>query len=55
LLEGFFITVSRLKPSIGAGYIVALTGEVMKMPVLQKTPAAQKMDVDSEGNAVGLF
>ncbi|RNA69111.1 formate--tetrahydrofolate ligase [Alteribacter keqinensis] len=53
--EGFTITVRELKPSIGAGFIVALTGDVMTMPGLPKEPAALKMDVDEEGRAVGLF
>lgn len=53
--SGFTITVRELKPSIGAGFIVALTGEVMTMPGLPKHPAALNMDVDDEGNAVGLF
>lgn len=53
--SGFTITVRELKPSVGAGFIVALTGEVMTMPGLPKLPAALNMDVDEEGNAVGLF
>lgn len=51
----FNITVRELKPSIGAGFIVALTGDVMTMPGLPKVPAAMKMDVDESGKAVGLF
>ncbi|EIJ78578.1 formate--tetrahydrofolate ligase [Bacillus methanolicus PB1] len=51
----FTITVRELKPSIGAGFIVALTGEVMTMPGLPKQPAALNMDVDENGRAVGLF
>jgi formate--tetrahydrofolate ligase len=51
----FTVTVREFKPSIGAGFLVALTGEVMTMPGLPKKPAALKMDVDEEGNAVGLF
>ncbi len=51
----FTITVRELKPSIGAGFIVALTGDVMTMPGLPKKPAALHMDVDENGNAVGLF
>jgi formate--tetrahydrofolate ligase len=51
----FTITVRELKPSIGAGFIVALTGEVMTMPGLPKHPAALNMNVDENGNAVGLF
>ncbi|MEH7300527.1 formate--tetrahydrofolate ligase [Neobacillus drentensis] len=51
----FIVTVREFKPSIGAGFIVALTGEVMTMPGLPKKPAALNMDVDENGNAVGLF
>jgi formate--tetrahydrofolate ligase len=51
----FIINVRELKPSIGAGFIVALTGDVMTMPGLPKAPAALKMDVDEEGHAIGLF
>ncbi|WP_269432232.1 formate--tetrahydrofolate ligase [Bacillus sp. FJAT-27245] len=53
--SGFIVTVREFKPSIGAGFIVALTGEVMTMPGLPKKPAAMNMDVDDKGNAVGLF
>ncbi|MFP3721027.1 formate--tetrahydrofolate ligase [Niallia circulans] len=53
--EGFSITIREFKPSIGAGFLVALTGEVMTMPGLPKTPAALNMDVDEDGKAVGLF
>lgn len=51
----FCVTVREFKPSIGAGFIVALTGDVMTMPGLPKKPAALNMDVDEKGNAVGLF
>ncbi|WP_078546251.1 formate--tetrahydrofolate ligase [Litchfieldia alkalitelluris] len=51
----FIITIRELRPKIGAGFIVALTGDVMTMPGLPKTPAALKMDVDEFGNAIGLF
>jgi formate--tetrahydrofolate ligase len=51
----FTVTVREFKPSIGAGFIVALTGDVMTMPGLPKKPAALNMDVDDNGNAVGLF
>lgn len=51
----FTITVRELKPSIGAGFLVALTGDVMTMPGLPKHPAALQMDVDDYGNARGLF
>lgn len=51
----FVIHVRELKPAIGAGFIVALTGDVMTMPGLPKQPAAMNMDVDDNGNALGLF
>lgn len=51
----FTVTIREFKPSIGAGFIVALTGDVMTMPGLPKKPAALNMDVDENGNAVGLF
>ncbi|MED3795716.1 formate--tetrahydrofolate ligase [Niallia alba] len=53
--EGFSITIREFKPSIGAGFLVALTGDVMTMPGLPKKPAALNMDVDEDGKAVGLF
>ncbi|MFS1519057.1 formate--tetrahydrofolate ligase [Bacillus sp. SCS-151] len=53
--KDFTITVRELKPSIGAGFIVALTGNMMTMPGLPTNPAALNMDVDEDGNAVGLF
>ncbi|MGE6260298.1 formate--tetrahydrofolate ligase [Heyndrickxia sporothermodurans] len=51
----FTIHVRELKPKIGAGFIVVLTGEVMTMPGLPKKPAAYRMDVDEKGKATGLF
>ncbi|WP_182201409.1 formate--tetrahydrofolate ligase [Paraliobacillus salinarum] len=51
----FTITVRELRPSIGAGFIVALTGDVLTMPGLPKKPAALNMDVDDQGRAIGLF
>jgi formate--tetrahydrofolate ligase len=53
--EGFSIVIREFKPSIGAGFLVALTGDVMTMPGLPKKPAALNMDVDENGKAVGLF
>ncbi|VUX07107.1 formate--tetrahydrofolate ligase [Streptococcus vestibularis] len=53
--EGFDITIREFVPKTGAGFIVALTGDVMTMPGLPKTPAALKMDVAEDGTAVGLF
>jgi formate--tetrahydrofolate ligase len=51
----FRITVRNLKVSAGAGFIVALTGEIMTMPGLPKVPAAEKIDVDATGKISGLF
>lgn len=53
--EGFSITIRELVPKLGAGFIVALTGDVMTMPGLPKYPAALGMDVDDKGQAIGLF
>lgn len=53
--KGFTITIRELRPSIGAGFIVALTGDVMTMPGLPKVPAALNMGIDKDGNAEGLF
>ncbi|MDI3537957.1 MAG: formate--tetrahydrofolate ligase, partial [Eubacteriaceae bacterium] len=52
---GFRITVRQLTISAGAGFIVALTGEIMKMPGLPKVPAAERIDVDENGIIAGLF
>ena len=53
--EGFDITIRELVPKLGAGFIVALTGDIMTMPGLPKKPAALNMDVDSAGHISGLF
>lgn len=53
--RGFNITVREVKVSAGAGFVVALTGSIMTMPGLGKTPAAQKIDVDETGKITGLF
>ena len=53
--EGFKITVKKVKVSAGAGFIVALTGDIMTMPGLPKIPAAEKIDVTDDGKIVGLF
>ncbi|HEM6509155.1 formate--tetrahydrofolate ligase [Streptococcus suis] len=52
---GFDITVREFVPKLGAGFIVALTGDVMTMPGLPKAPAALNMDVAADGTAIGLF
>ena len=51
----FEVTVRNLKISAGAGFIVALTGEIMTMPGLPKRPAAERIDVDENGKISGLF
>ena len=53
--EGFEITVKQVGVSAGAGFIVALTGDIMTMPGLPKKPAAENIDVDENGRIVGLF
>ncbi len=53
--KGFTVTVRNLRVSAGAGFIVALTGDIMTMPGLPKAPAAEKIDVDAEGKIMGLF
>ena len=53
--KGFRISVRNLKVSAGAGFIVALTGDIMTMPGLPKVPAAEKIDVDENGVITGLF
>ena len=53
--KDFVVTISQLKVSAGAGFIVALTGAIMTMPGLPKVPASEKIDVDKDGNISGLF
>ena len=53
--EGFTVTVRALRLSAGAGFIVALTGDIMTMPGLPKVPAAERIDVDETGKISGLF
>lgn len=53
--RGFTVTVRNLKVSAGAGFIVALTGDIMTMPGLPKVPSAEKIDVDETGKISGLF
>ena len=52
--SGFTVTIRELKPSVGAGFIVALSGDIMTMPGLPKVPAANNMNV-IDGKTVGLF
>lgn len=53
--QGFKITVRNLKVSAGAGFIVALTGDIMTMPGLPKIPSAEKVDMDAQGKIYNLF
>ncbi len=53
--EGFTVTVKNVKISAGAGFIVVLTGDIMTMPGLPKSPAAERIDVDENGKISGLF
>ncbi len=53
--EGFTVTVKNVKISAGAGFVVVLTGDIMTMPGLPKVPAAEKIDVSSDGIITGLF
>ena len=52
---GFTVTVRNVKVSAGAGFVVALTGDIMTMPGLPKVPAAERIDVDENGRITGLF
>jgi Formyltetrahydrofolate synthetase len=53
--EGFTLSVSKVKVSAGAGFVVVLTGDIMTMPGLPKSPAAERIDVDENGVISGLF
>ncbi|MBR3393269.1 MAG: formate--tetrahydrofolate ligase, partial [Firmicutes bacterium] len=53
--KGFQITIRQVDVSSGAGFIVALAGDIMTMPGLPKVPAAESIDVDQDGNITGLF
>jgi len=53
--SGFTITVREIRISAGAGFIVALTGNILTMPGLPKHPAAEKMDITNDGKITGLF
>ena len=53
--EGFTVTMKNVKVSAGAGFIVVLTGDILTMPGLPKSPAAERIDVDASGKITGLF
>ena len=49
------VTVRQVRVSAGAGFLVALTGDIMTLPGLPKVPSAEKIDVDADGKISGLF
>ncbi len=53
--EGFTVTISDLIPNTGAGFLVAISGDIMRMPGLPKVPAAANMDIEEDGTIIGLF
>lgn len=53
--KGFTVVVRRIEIAAGAGFIIPITGEIMRMPGLPETPAAERMDVDNHGEITGLF
>lgn len=53
--KDFTVTIKKLKVSAGAGFIVSLTGDIMTMPGLPKSPAAERIDIDADGKVTGLF
>ncbi|MFQ5448351.1 MAG: formate--tetrahydrofolate ligase, partial [Saprospiraceae bacterium] len=53
--EGFTLTVREIEIAAGAGFVVPITGDIMRMPGLPATPAAESIDIDAEGNITGLF
>ncbi len=53
--KGFDITINDLIPNTGAGFLVAISGDIMRMPGLPKVPAAVNMDIDEDGKITGLF
>ena len=53
--DGFTVTIRNVKVSAGAGFLVALTGDIMTMPGLPKAPAALNIDIDDDGKITGLF
>ena len=52
---GFTLTVRDIEIAAGAGFVVPITGKIMRMPGLPATPASEKIDIDNDGNITGLF
>lgn len=53
--KDFIVTVRRIEFAAGAGFIVPITGEIMRMPGLPEIPSAENIDIDNNGNITGLF
>ena len=53
--KDFVVTVREIEIASGAGFLIPITGEIMRMPGLPPKPAAENIDIDAEGNVVGLF
>ena len=53
--KNFTVTIKNVKVSAGAGFIVVMTGDILTMPGLPKSPAAERIDVDENGKITGLF
>jgi len=53
--KGFIITVRQIEIAAGAGFVVPITGDMMRMPGLPATPSSESIDIDDEGNISGLF
>jgi formate--tetrahydrofolate ligase len=53
--KDFVVTVRAIEIAAGAGFVIPITGEIMRMPGLPPTPAANNMDIDDDGNITGLF
>ncbi|MDD2280644.1 MAG: formate--tetrahydrofolate ligase, partial [Bacteroidales bacterium] len=53
--KDFVVTVREIEIAAGAGFIIPITGEIMRMPGLPEEPSSQHIDIDNEGNITGLF
>ena len=53
--KGWTLTITDVRPSLGAGFLVCLAGDIMTMPGLPSKPAAENVDIDADGNITGLF
>ena len=53
--KDFIITVREIEIAAGAGFLIPITGEIMRMPGLPEEPSSERIDIDNEGNITGLF